>query len=612
MSVTSGATLVGGYGMSAVIDDNNAIYVTDDSPNGETHYRARFYFDPNSISMASGDTHSLLYGYKGTFFSSVQVELRYSSGNYQVRALANTDLIIFTSSTSWYTISDAEHYIEIEWKAATGAGANNGELTLWIDGVQKQQVNGIDNDTMVVDRVRLGAVSGVDSGTRGTYYFDAFESRSEGYIGQAATLPVYKLAKLLPKDTSSNSAGRVMMAHYPQPKYLKQLLKAYGYTDLLAAMQLTIPEGQVWKTYYYAGSQRVAMLVQDDVGTDQLYYLFSDHLGSTSVVADSNGGLVSEQLYYPWGETRYSSGSPPTHYQYTGQYSHESDFGLYYYVARWYDPSLGRFGQADTIIPDPGNPIGWDRYSYVRNNPVNYTDPSGHFCVGSGNNQFCSNDDDMSFVPPLAAKKKKLNRLKNRAKIKYGITLSDNGKDWDLKNAQLANDSLDDVNSVLGGQLQSFLGGGVWTLGKFEPEEPGEEYSGEARGTNVKFFTMDSQALRQMNIYHELSHNLNSTPDLNDCFSNELSSYEDRSFIGKNGYIVDTALKEKEVYDPYHGDTIAKQASAGTDLEAWADILPNYVAGNIKLNNPQGLAMDKFITGVLIEYFWDHGHIGYR
>lgn len=69
LSVTSGAALVGSYGMSAVIDDNNAIYVTDDSPNGETHYRARFYFDPNSISMSSGNTHSLLYGYKGTFFS---------------------------------------------------------------------------------------------------------------------------------------------------------------------------------------------------------------------------------------------------------------------------------------------------------------------------------------------------------------------------------------------------------------------------------------------------------------------------------------------------------------------------------------------------------------
>ena len=173
------------------------------------------------------------------------------------------------------------------------------------------QVTGIDNDTMVVDRVRLGAVSGVDSGTRGTYYFDAFESRSEGYIGQAA-MPGYKVAKLLPKNTLLNGAGRVIMANYPQPKYLKQLLKAYGYTDHPAVMQLTIPEGQVWTTYYYAGSQRVAMRVQDDVGTDEVYYLFSDHLGSTSITTDSSGNLYAEMRYTARGTIRYSSGETLT------------------------------------------------------------------------------------------------------------------------------------------------------------------------------------------------------------------------------------------------------------------------------------------------------------
>ena len=50
LSVTTGAAMVGTYGMQAEIDDNNAIYVTDDSPNGETEYVVRFYFDPNSFS----------------------------------------------------------------------------------------------------------------------------------------------------------------------------------------------------------------------------------------------------------------------------------------------------------------------------------------------------------------------------------------------------------------------------------------------------------------------------------------------------------------------------------------------------------------------------------
>jgi len=77
-----------------------------------------------------------------------------------------------------------------------------------------------------------------------------------------------------------------------------------------------------------------------------------------------------------FGNTRYRQGDTPTDYQYTGQ-RFESGIGLYYYNARWYDPALGRFAQADTIVP--GGVQGLDRYAYVNNNPLVYTDPSGHF-----------------------------------------------------------------------------------------------------------------------------------------------------------------------------------------------------------------------------------------
>ena len=125
--------------------------------------------------------------------------------------------------------------------------------------------------------------------------------------------------------------------------------------------------------YYYAGSTRVAMRKNNTV-----YYLLSDHLGSTSLTTDENGQNPVKQYYLPWGEVRYTSGGLQTKYTYTGQYSNVTDFGLMYYNARWYDPLLSRFSSADTIVPQPGNPLDWDRYSYVRNNPINYSDPSGH------------------------------------------------------------------------------------------------------------------------------------------------------------------------------------------------------------------------------------------
>ncbi|MEK6752873.1 MAG: RHS repeat-associated core domain-containing protein, partial [Chloroflexota bacterium] len=84
-----------------------------------------------------------------------------------------------------------------------------------------------------------------------------------------------------------------------------------------------------------------------------------------------------------------------TKYTFTGQYSHMDDpstttvtegFGLMHYGARMYDPALGRFTSADTIIPSTQGVQGWDRFAYVNNNPLRYTDPTGHESVcGQGN-----------------------------------------------------------------------------------------------------------------------------------------------------------------------------------------------------------------------------------
>jgi hypothetical protein len=166
--------------MQVVVDDTVAIYVTDDRPVAEPHYRARFYFDPNSISMADGLDFYLFNGYDAT--SVLQVQFGFSVGNYRIRLRQQNDSA-GTTSTAWVTITDAPHAIEMEWQAASAAGANNGFATLWIDGVQSGILSGLDNDTRRIEYVRLGAVSGLNADTLGTYYLDAFESRRQTYIG---------------------------------------------------------------------------------------------------------------------------------------------------------------------------------------------------------------------------------------------------------------------------------------------------------------------------------------------------------------------------------------------------------------------------------------------
>jgi RHS repeat-associated protein len=83
----------------------------------------------------------------------------------------------------------------------------------------------------------------------------------------------------------------------------------------------------------------------------------------------------------------------PTDKLYTGQ--RLDGTGLYYYNARYYDPTIGRFISPDNTIPDVNNPQAFNRYSYVVNNPIKYVDPSGLDYVVLGGNS--STDTDRAF-----------------------------------------------------------------------------------------------------------------------------------------------------------------------------------------------------------------------
>ncbi len=115
-------------------------------------------------------------------------------------------------------------------------------------------------------------------------------------------------------------------------------------------------------------------------------FLHSDHLGSVTMATDGNGsrivggdqGGASHISYKPYGEILRTDSSGPDvfRYKYTGQ-EEDKETGLYYYKARYYDPILGRFLQADSVI-NGGSSMGMDLYMYTEGNPVRYVDPSGH------------------------------------------------------------------------------------------------------------------------------------------------------------------------------------------------------------------------------------------
>ena len=172
--------------------------------------------------------------------------------------------------------------------------------------------------------------------------------------------------------------------------------------------------GNTQEEYIYFNGQRIARRdVSSSGATVGLHYYFSDHLGSHAVVetVTTSGGTNCDQDidYYPYGgaENDYcSSSSVPQHYKFTGK-ERDAESGLDNFGARYNASSMGRF-----MTPDPGNagvvnadPQSWNAYAYVRNTPVNLTDPTGAvFCrpansteQGQGISQVCDVTDTQFF-----------------------------------------------------------------------------------------------------------------------------------------------------------------------------------------------------------------------
>ena len=130
--------------------------------------------------------------------------------------------------------------------------------------------------------------------------------------------------------------------------------------------------------YVFAGNLRIAKMT----GSSTEYY-HKDHQGSTNALTTESGSIIDTAEYLPYGPDRSPNGLlNHSAYKYTDQ-EQDAGTGLYNYDARLYDPVLGQFIMADTIVPDPFNPQSLNRFAYCLNNPVRYVDPTGH-SYGSG------------------------------------------------------------------------------------------------------------------------------------------------------------------------------------------------------------------------------------
>ncbi|MBQ3355022.1 MAG: hypothetical protein IJL04_00555 [Bacteroidales bacterium] len=147
-----------------------------------------------------------------------------------------------------------------------------------------------------------------------------------------------------------------------------------------------------WLTYL-TGPTGVYAVVMTKNGSDQIFYVLKDNLGSWTTITDENGEVVQELSYDAWGNLR----NPSTWANYTvndtyekplfdrGYTGHEhlSSFGFVNMNGRMYDPLMSAFLSPDRYVQDPMSAQGFNRYAYCLYNPLRYIDPSG-WLAGSG------------------------------------------------------------------------------------------------------------------------------------------------------------------------------------------------------------------------------------
>jgi RHS repeat-associated protein len=142
--------------------------------------------------------------------------------------------------------------------------------------------------------------------------------------------------------------------------------------DLNAGLTQALQDGT--NTYLY-GNERIAQ----HTGSEANYFL-GDALGSVRQLADGTGAVTLTKEYEPYGEVATSAGEETSAYGFTNEYT-DSSVKMLYLRSRYYSLYLNQFIQADTIIPNSRNPMEWNKYLYSWDNPINLSDPSGHYPV---------------------------------------------------------------------------------------------------------------------------------------------------------------------------------------------------------------------------------------
>jgi len=230
--------------------------------------------------------------------------------------------------------------------------------------------------------VRPHAVQSIAGTLNTTYNYDANGNMTSG-SGRTLAWTAFNKVK-----TITQGAVNMTYAYGPDRERIKQTGPGgttYYYSAGLYEKHVGASVTQ-WNDYLYAGGEMVGVHFSRSDATEMTRYFVKDHLGSIAVITDETGAVAERLSYDAWGKRRYPNGADDPTGVLTAQTTrgftgHEmiDDVDLVNMNGRIYEPQIGRFLSPDPFIQDATNTQNLNRYTYVNNNPLSYTDPSGYF-----------------------------------------------------------------------------------------------------------------------------------------------------------------------------------------------------------------------------------------